>query len=536
MGCARFSSVAALVVVGLIGTAAAKFASAEENNPTEKNSAPANSPATGRTAIVAALKQPVKFDFEDLPLEEAIRSIREQQKVEILFDMKALSEIGTDPAESTITCRLDGVSLKSALATMLEAIGLTAVIRDEVLLVTTLEQAEVLLDARVYGVLDLVANNDNELDFDPLIDLVTSCIGSPSWSELGGPGTIEGVHTGLVISQTDQYQTDIAELLETLRTVRKEQAAGKFSGPRIIRDSYQVPPKFDKLLQSNITLKYRETPLTEVLADLRERTGLPFQFDRSTMTDSGLDPTMQTVTIDLGEMPVRAAVKNLLRPLNLALIWKHEVPLVTTKKQAEEERVVAVYPVADLIGPHSRTVAEQKLNHEAADFDVLIDMLTGTIATSTWNELGGPGTIDGFDENYPSLVISQSAEVHELITALLAELRRCRKAEAGAVEKLALTPAKPAAPVLRVYTLGASDPKTPMMTPKEVAELVKALVDPKGWGKEDVFVQGVTGRLVVKQTPAVQREVSELLSKLGMNATYGYGSSGPAPTGGGGGF
>ncbi|MCC7085345.1 MAG: general secretion pathway protein GspD [Pirellulales bacterium] len=58
-----------------------------------------------------------------------------------------------------------------------------------------------------------------------------------------------------------------------------------------------------------------------------------------------------------------------------------------------------------------------------ADFDPLIDLITGTIATSTWSELGGPGTIDGFDTTL-SLVVSQTQEVHEQIADLLTQLRR----------------------------------------------------------------------------------------------------------------
>lgn len=58
-----------------------------------------------------------------------------------------------------------------------------------------------------------------------------------------------------------------------------------------------------------------------------------------------------------------------------------------------------------------------------ADFEPLIDLITGTIATATWSELGGPGTIEGFDTTL-SLVVSQTQEVHEQIADLLTQLRR----------------------------------------------------------------------------------------------------------------
>ena len=58
-----------------------------------------------------------------------------------------------------------------------------------------------------------------------------------------------------------------------------------------------------------------------------------------------------------------------------------------------------------------------------ADFDTLIDLITSTVRPQTWSEMGGPGTITGFDTNL-SLVISQTQEVHEEIADLLVQLRK----------------------------------------------------------------------------------------------------------------
>jgi general secretion pathway protein D len=58
-----------------------------------------------------------------------------------------------------------------------------------------------------------------------------------------------------------------------------------------------------------------------------------------------------------------------------------------------------------------------------ADFDSLIELITSTIQAQTWSEVGGPGTIEGFDTNL-SLVVSQTQEVHEAIADLLQQLRR----------------------------------------------------------------------------------------------------------------
>jgi general secretion pathway protein D len=58
-----------------------------------------------------------------------------------------------------------------------------------------------------------------------------------------------------------------------------------------------------------------------------------------------------------------------------------------------------------------------------ADFESLIELITSTIAPTTWDDVGGPGSIQQFQGNL-SLVISQTQEVHEEIADLLEQLRR----------------------------------------------------------------------------------------------------------------
>ncbi|HEV3138254.1 MAG TPA: hypothetical protein VGZ26_10125, partial [Pirellulales bacterium] len=57
------------------------------------------------------------------------------------------------------------------------------------------------------------------------------------------------------------------------------------------------------------------------------------------------------------------------------------------------------------------------------DFDSLIELITTTVRPQTWDEVGGPGSIQEFRNNL-SLVISQTQEVHEEIVDLLEQLRR----------------------------------------------------------------------------------------------------------------
>lgn len=58
-----------------------------------------------------------------------------------------------------------------------------------------------------------------------------------------------------------------------------------------------------------------------------------------------------------------------------------------------------------------------------ADFDSLIDLITSTVAPTTWDSVGGPGSIAPFETNL-SIVVSQTQAVHEQIVDLLEQLRR----------------------------------------------------------------------------------------------------------------
>ncbi len=58
-----------------------------------------------------------------------------------------------------------------------------------------------------------------------------------------------------------------------------------------------------------------------------------------------------------------------------------------------------------------------------ADFDSLIDLITSTVKPTTWDAVGGPGSIAPFETNL-SIVVSQTQDVHEEINDLLQQLRR----------------------------------------------------------------------------------------------------------------
>lgn len=91
--------------------------------------------------ISAALDDPTELEFVDQPLSDVVQYLKERHQLEIQLDNRALKDkhIGAD---TPVTFNITGTTLRSALRLMLRELDLTYVLRDEVLLITTKEEAE----------------------------------------------------------------------------------------------------------------------------------------------------------------------------------------------------------------------------------------------------------------------------------------------------------------------------------------------------------------------------------------------------------
>jgi tetratricopeptide (TPR) repeat protein len=112
-----------------------------------------NDPA--EVKIIKALDEPTELEFIEAPLTDVIDYLKTKHQIEIQLDNKALEEAGV-AMDTQITRNLKGVTLRSALRLMLRDLELTYVIRDEVLLITTVSNAETIMTTKVYPVADLV--------------------------------------------------------------------------------------------------------------------------------------------------------------------------------------------------------------------------------------------------------------------------------------------------------------------------------------------------------------------------------------------
>jgi hypothetical protein len=228
---------------------------AEPDNPFDPvarppDRAPARSAAevqlrAGKEAIERALAETTKFEFVEMPLSDIAAYLQELHKINVVLDKKALEDIGVG-TDTQITKSLSNVTLRSALKLLLRDLNLTWAIRDEVLMITSREQADNLLTTEVYDVADLVTCRDqkNELweDYETLEEVITCTIAPATWDAAGGPASIRGATFGpakvLVVSQTGEGHEQLVELLAKLRgEIRRN--GGAQQPPR--RDRPEMP-------------------------------------------------------------------------------------------------------------------------------------------------------------------------------------------------------------------------------------------------------------------------------------------------------
>jgi type II secretory pathway component GspD/PulD (secretin) len=243
-------------------------------------------PSEKEKAIERQLSAPISISFDNTPLKQVLDELRDYHGINIVDDKQALQEAGVS-LESPISIKLDRISLRSALNLILHQVRLTHVIKDEVLMITTEEHARGKLKTVTHSVADLVIPVEdfaNVRDPGPqaqpqnpvpnpsptpvtgsqsmvsgtsvgtptggalsstnggvtvtkrgpsatteaeLIKLITSTIQPKTWSEMGGPGTIDyfPLTMSLVINQTSDIQEQITDLLAALRRLQDQEVS-----------------------------------------------------------------------------------------------------------------------------------------------------------------------------------------------------------------------------------------------------------------------------------------------------------------------
>ncbi len=211
---------------GMMGGASQNEAAAKAPHDLCKCVGETASPALEK--IEQALRGPLHsagLDFSEVPLNDVVTALQDDYGIPIQLDTPAMDEIGVSTDEP-VTVSLNNISLRSALRLMLKHLQLTYVIQDEVLLITTPQEAESRLKVCVYDIRDFADANQPKA-VQALVDVIVSCAATDTWACKGeGEGDIRPLPPNLlVISQTAAVHEEIRSLLATIREMRQRPAA-----------------------------------------------------------------------------------------------------------------------------------------------------------------------------------------------------------------------------------------------------------------------------------------------------------------------
>ncbi|HLN29498.1 MAG TPA: hypothetical protein VK395_17245 [Gemmataceae bacterium] len=162
-------------------------------------------------SLLRALNSTISLKFTNSRFQDVIDYIQDRIGQTIVLDKTALDEIGVT-YDSPVTLNLKEVTVRTGLHKILGDLGLTYVIKDEVIQVVSPTQAAHMMRTQVYYVGELATN---VFQAAALIELVQSTVAPESWVANGGTGTIayDPVRHALIIKQSAEFHPVLASAL-----------------------------------------------------------------------------------------------------------------------------------------------------------------------------------------------------------------------------------------------------------------------------------------------------------------------------------
>lgn len=345
------------------------------------------------TLVPKQLAVPVTVNFTDSTLREIMQWIREEQKIAVLFDNRALSEEGILLGEP-VADRLDGDPIY-LLLNRLSSLGVAWYVEDDILHITTIIEAEDRSSTKSYNVSDLLDTGYNPIDFESTIHQATA---GPWEDQEGSGGSMEWLGDVLFVRQTDRMHRQVAGLITALR---------KHSRQTFTLD----PPQHLTLrqkLNENVSVKFQNTPLFRAMQELAEQTKIDIRLDKPALKEEGVRDR-EPVSLTLSNRKLSTALHVLLADIGLTWILNDGVLWITTEIQAEDYRKTVVYDVRDLCRNRAESTE-----------------LTAAIQAQTngpWEATAGSGGTIVFPKA-GTMVVHQTERILQEVLDLLAAYRK----------------------------------------------------------------------------------------------------------------
>ena len=371
--------------------------------------APFHQHSLAEMRIRAALDKPIALKYDALPLQDVAEDLSRELGINVVLVVKKLEEMGIS-SDTPITCDFAAASLRSQLLWLLAPLNLTYVVRDDVLAITTPEDAESRLRTRLYDVRTLADPELGLCNTGELCNVLTTTIASNSWDEVGGPGSIEEFRGLLVVSQVEEVNRQVAALLAVLEEEWRHPSA---TPQAIAVSASPTEQRILALLDQSRPMFCEQVPLARLCDQLTQELGVPVLLNVEKLQVAGV-AVDEPMTCDLPAAPLRGQLRLILSPLGLDYEVRSDLLVITTADDAQSRLQTWLYDVRSLVGSDLKITS-------GSDVGML---LTELIEPQLWEEVGGPGSLGVLRQ---LLVVSQTEQVHQqirLLLAALAELRR----------------------------------------------------------------------------------------------------------------
>lgn len=156
-------------------------------------------------------------------------------------------------------------------------------------------------------------------------------------------------------------------------------------------------------------------PLFELAAEATEQLGITVLIDHRTLDTLGIGVDY-LVTLKASQITVDGVFSLALDQTDLTWLPYKGVILITSQEEADYLLITQVYDTTELLG----TEADGGMT-----FESLIKLITATVAPTSWDQVGGPGSIREFrlPNGRAGLVVSQTQSIQGSLAELLRELQ-----------------------------------------------------------------------------------------------------------------
>ena len=213
----------------------------------------------------------VSFDLQDVTLLEFCQQLGDLTGMSFKLDQQPLSDAGLD-AETKLNARAKGLPLEIALRVNLmnvNGVELTVVAEDDVILLTTVENANLKYETILYNLESLGITGDRLDEFVAVLETETS---GPWDRDEPGTGTVGTfpLRSAILVRQTSHVQREILEILSNLRTLPTEEPlfSPRVDSPTGVQTRvYSMPPGTTESVAVLITDLIAEGTWREELKD-----------------------------------------------------------------------------------------------------------------------------------------------------------------------------------------------------------------------------------------------------------------------------